>query len=106
MIFDSEEESEFFKKLRPRLTHVAIRFQGKIYSLPAPNRHHHVIRHIVETVEGVTHVDDISGENQGFLDAEGRYLTRKQALVSALVNDQVIDRTKIIGYQLYSENVW
>ncbi len=25
------------------ITHVAIRFQGKVYSLPAPNRHHDVI---------------------------------------------------------------
>jgi len=27
----------------------AIRFRGVVYSLPPPNRHHHVIRHICET---------------------------------------------------------
>jgi len=31
----------------PPITHVAIRHQGKIWSLPKPNRHHHIISLIV-----------------------------------------------------------
>lgn len=30
----------------PYITHVAIKYNGKVYSLPKPNRHHHVIRMI------------------------------------------------------------
>lgn len=89
---------------RPKITHVAIRFQGVIYSLPAPNRHHHVIRHIVETT-GAKSVDSRE-EDQGFLDESGRYLTRKQALYSARVNNQIKPGTVIRLNQLFSEDVW
>ena len=89
---------------RPKITHVAIRFQGRIFSLPAPNRHHHVIRHIVDEL-GVRYVNS-HGEDQGFLDESGQYLTRKQALVSALLNDQVKDPTQIRAGELFSEDVW
>jgi hypothetical protein len=89
---------------RLRITHVAIRFDGKIYSLPAPNRHHHVIRHIAEQT-GTKYVDSRE-EDQGFLDESGRYLNRKQALVSARVNNQILDPSKIVMNMLLSENVW
>jgi hypothetical protein len=89
---------------RPRITHVAIRFEGKVWSLPAPNRHHHVIRHIAEET-GARYVD-AHDEDQGFLDESGRYLNRKQALVSALLNEQVKDPSKIRLNMLFSEDVW
>ncbi len=88
---------------RPKVTHVAIRFQSKIWSLPAPNRHHHVIRHIVESTD-VKHVDCYD-EDQGFLDETGRYLTRKQALVSATENEQILKKTSP-AHLLFSEDVW
>jgi len=90
----------------PKITHVAIRFQGVIYSLPAPNRHHDIIRHIVETVAGVSKVDS-RNEDQGFLDESGRYLTRRQALHSAKINNQLKPDTMgpKLG-QLYSEDIW
>lgn len=87
---------------RSPITHVAIRFQGKVFSLPRPNRHHDVIRHIVETL-GVNCVDT-QGDDQGFLDAEGRYLNRQQALVSALQNDQI--KGEVLCGMLFSENLW
>jgi len=90
---------------RSKITHVAIRFQGVIYSLPAPNRHHHIIRHIVET-SGVSHVDS-RDEDQGFLDETGRYLTRRQALYSAKINNQL--KPDAMGPklgELYSEDIW
>jgi len=89
---------------RPRVTHVAIRFQGQVYSLPAPNRHHNVIRHIVEKT-GAQYVD-ARDEDQGFLDESGRYLNRRQALASARYNGQVKDPAKIRCRMLFSEDLW
>jgi hypothetical protein len=89
---------------RPKISHVAIRFGGTTYALPAPHRHHDVIRHIVE-VTSVSHVD-VHGDDQGFLDESGRYLTRKQALFSAMVNKQIKDESKIRMQMLFSEDVW
>lgn len=89
---------------RPKITHVAIRFQGVIYSLPEPNRHHHVIRHIIDTV-GVSSVD-VEEDDQGFLDESGRYLRRAQALQSALENDQIKNPSKIRMNRLFSEDLW
>lgn len=86
----------------PKITHVAVRFQGVVYSLPAPNRHHHVLWHIVGT--GVaSHVDN---DEQGFLDENGTFLDRKQALVNALDNNQVKDPNDIRCNMLFSEDVW
>lgn len=85
------------------ITHVAIRFNAKIYSLPPPNRHHNVILKIVEET-GVANVN-ASGEDQGFLDSTGKYLTRKEALDLAIENGQLRWDQPIYS-QLYSENLW
>lgn len=90
---------------RTPITHVAIRLEGVVYSLPKPNRHHDVIRLMVETL-GRDNVTGISGEAQGFLDESGRFLNRKQALVSAQLHNQIRADRPIIGGQLYSENLW
>lgn len=90
---------------RPPITHVAIRFQGKIHSLPRPNRHHDVIRMIVEAdpkVGTVLAFDD----DQGFLDADGLYLNRRQALYNAQVNNQIKPGTTIRAGKLFSEDIW
>jgi hypothetical protein len=86
------------------ITHVAIRFQGQIYSLPAPNRHHDVIRLIAQAT-GVDHVD-ARDDDQGFLDNEGRYLRRKPALRVAKECGQLRTDRGVIGNKLYSENLW
>lgn len=87
----------------PKITHVAIRFQGTTYSLPAPNRHHDVIRHIVKKT-GATTVD-AHGDDQGFLDADGRYWTRQQARIIATRAGQLLERAGKLR-ELYSEDVW
>lgn len=89
---------------RTPITHVAIRFQGAVYALPSPNRHHDVIRTIVEQT-GAQYVD-ARNEDQGFLDADGRYLTRRQAIVSARLHGQIKDPDKIRAGQLTSEDLW
>lgn len=88
---------------RSKITHVAIRFQGQVYSLPAPNRHHDVIMHIVESL-GVSYVD-APQDDQGFLDEDERFLNRKQALVSAKIHNQLIRKTSP-NYLLFSEDLW
>lgn len=88
--------------MRTKITHVAIKFQGKIYSLPEPNRHHHVIAKIIEE----TGVETVDHDEQGFLDESGRFLTRKAALYSALMFDQVKNPDKVINHMLFSEDLW
>ncbi len=82
------------------ITHVAIIYNGKLYSLPKPNRHHHIIHQI--------HLDtgdmDIYGD-QGFLDDQGNFLSRKDALIHAKACNQLNDRPLWDDW-LYSENVW
>lgn len=87
------------------ITHVAIRFQGKIYSLPAPNRHHDVIRLIVEQT-GVKTVDTRE-DDQGFLANGVEYCRRKPALRIALQCGQCApDCLGARLGKLYSEDVW
>lgn len=88
---------------RTRLTHVAIRFRGKVYSLPAPNRHHHVIAEILRQCPDVCAV---SSDEQGFLDESGTFLNRKQALVSAELFGQLKEGERVHQGMLFSENVW
>ncbi len=87
------------------ITHVAIRFQGNVYSLPAPNRHHHVIRLIVEQT-GVKYVDS-RDDDQGFLIDGGEYVRRKPALRVARECGQLKPggMGEKLG-KLYSEDVW
>ena len=87
------------------ITHVAIRFQGKVYSLPPPNRHHDVIRLIVEQT-GVKYVD-AHGDDQGFLASDGLYWRREDALRIARECGQL--KPGGLGEklgELYSEDVW
>lgn len=88
---------------RTKLTHVAIRFRGTVYSLPAPNRHHHVIAEILRQCPDVDHV---YGDEQGFLDESGRFLNRRQALASAEMCGQLRPGVVIRAERLFSEDVW
>lgn len=99
------------------ITHVAIRSHGVRYSLPAPNRHHHILWVLSKRRgnEGAPEVADESlmaesldpGENsQGFLDDQGNYLNRVDALAHALACNQVKDPNNIRAERLFSEDVW
>lgn len=83
------------------ITQVAIRYKGKIYSLPAPLRHYHVISVICYDSDRIV-VDD----EQGFLDDDGNFLNRVDALEHALKNNQVKDPDNIRAGQLFSEDLW
>lgn len=85
------------------LTHVACRdTEGRIWSLPRPFRHHHVLA-VMRLHE--TRCAEDNHFSQGFLDANGRYLHRKSAWVNADLNGQ-IKGGKIIGGVLTSEDLW
>lgn len=88
---------------RPPLTHVACKDrEGRVWSMPAPFRHHHVLR--VMHDHGTRCAED-NHYSQGFLDASGRYLHRKAAFVNAHLNGQ-IKNGEIIGGVLTSEDLW
>lgn len=76
-----------------------------MWSLPAPCRHRDVLR--VMRGFGVEPREDeeFEGRFEGFLDQNGQYLTRVQALVRAELNSQ-IKRGKISGRVLTSEDLW
>lgn len=79
------------------ITHVAIRYEGKIHSLPRPARHHDVIRKI----------GGISGPDvQGFLTESGVFLNRREALFYALEHGQIQHPSEVRSCALYSEDLW
>lgn len=78
-----------------KIIKVAIKYNGTVYSLPEPNRHHHVIR-MIGGIKG--------SDTQGFLTDTGEFLTRKEAYQLALTNGQ-LNRVPG-GYELFSEDLW
>jgi len=82
------------------ITHVAIAYKGKIYSLPAPNRHHNLIRMM----------GGMGGPHEeGFLDDKGRFFGRIAAMELAKDSGQLRRRPGEKYYQgpaLYSEDLW
>lgn len=83
------------------ITHVAIIWKGKLYSLPKPNRHHHII-HMIHLDTGDM---GIFGD-QGFLDDKGIFLCRACALLHAQACNQIIRDIRPKDCWLYSENIW
>jgi hypothetical protein len=87
------------------ITHVAIIYDGTTYSLPAPNRHHNVIRLITAT-NGV----GIKGpDRQGFLDSNGIFLSRRGAYIRSKKTNQLkrnVSPGMYDGDELFSEDLW
>ncbi len=84
------------------ITHVACRLNGVVWSLPKPFRHHHVLKMMFD--HG-TVWNDGDEKSQGFLDASGTYLTRREAEENAFANYQVKNGA-LIGGILTSEDLW
>lgn len=83
------------------ITHVAIQYNGATYSLPAPNRHHNVIRSIPGGIKGP--------DKQGFLDSNGVFLSRKGAFIRAKKTGQLkrlVGTQYYQGDELFSEDLW
>lgn len=86
------------------ITHVAIQYNGKIYSLEKPARHHDVIRMIAkENGVGVK-----GSDTQGFLTSDGTFLNRRDAFKLASTNGQMLPRgpNEYNGGELFSEDLW
>ena len=91
------------------ITHVAIIYRendshrGKLYALPKPNRHHHVLKLIHE--DGVEWIGYCW---QGFLDHTGKFIGRQEAVKIATRAGQIgIIRPKTSPkHLLFSEDVW
>lgn len=91
------------------ITHVAIRKNGIVYSLSAPNRHHHILW-ILAKRKGLPDVPEVrdawllgereeSGPNsQGFL-IEDVYYNRREA-------QAIVQVFPLIGSVLTSEDLW
>lgn len=80
----------------------AIKFRGVVYTLPRPNRHPDIVRHI-RAVNGI----GLNGPDiKGFLDSTGAFLTRSQAVPVALAAGQVLKRSTLRTSGLYSEDLW
>ena len=81
---------------------VAIEYDGVAYRLPAPNRHHDVIRAIWEkTGKGIAGPDI-----QGFYSSTQTFMTRELALEVALACNQVANPENIMADKLFSEDLW
>lgn len=82
---------------------VCILYNGKIYNLPKPNRHHNVIQEIAK-INGV----GINGpDKQGFYSKDIAFIGRTFAMQIALQTKQL--KRKPGGYtgdELFSEDLW
>lgn len=83
----------------------AIIYDGVVWTLPRPARHHHIIqKHVEETGKSG------SGE-QGFVDEHGVFYKRQAATLHALACGQELvvreDRPKLrVGLRLFTEDLW
>jgi len=94
------------------ITHVAIIFDGRVWSLPKPYRHNHIFGmiHNLSKEFGMWTGDQfdyisVDHNDQGFLTDTGTFLTRKKALDYARSLSQ-LNESEIQGDELYSENLW
>lgn len=86
-----------------RIVSAAVCYQGVIFSLPAPNRHHHIL-HAMNAMG----LPNSSHKEQGFLTDEGQYIDRLGALEIAQAADQIIpNETGILSHiGLFTEDLW
>lgn len=84
----------------------AIYFEGAVYSVERPGRHHNVMDLMIE--KGVCERVDSNAE-QGFLLSDGRFARRKAALHKAIRSGQIdIDDVtpQMNRFGLFSEDLW
>lgn len=103
---DSPSESDL-----PRVVGVAIKIPGTAFrdelvlSMPAPHRHHEIIR--AARSIGIDHdAVDSTDEHQGFLLSDGTFANRKRALAFARHHNQLREDRPVHAGMLFSENLW
>lgn len=78
----------------------AIQKDGKTWTLPAPARHHDIIRYMIS--QGVK--PPCSGE-QGFIFSTGEFADREESRKVAVAANQLLPRA-VNSPDLFSEDVW
>lgn len=78
---------------------------GKIYY---GHRHHHCLEASNGELSWTMNRQEMTKVRriQGFITNENRFVSREDALIIALENNQVLDKTQIRGNQLYSEDLY
>lgn len=76
-------------------------FDGKVYSMPRPNRHHNIIAYMARDLG---HPTPISGK-QGFVTTDGEFVDRRKAKLIAIENNQLIPGHSQLDI-LFSECMW
>lgn len=82
---------------------VAIWYDGRVYARGRPFRHHH-IRHWIYLETGNADAEETSVE--GFLDHDGKFLNRTEALIVASECGQLRKNVPIMHEELCSEHLW
>ena len=80
------------------IAYCAVQHEGRVYSMPRPCRHHHII-----------HANSLPPSAiQGFVSVEGEFLTRAEAFHVAKAAGQLKARGpgEYSGALLFSEDVW
>lgn len=87
-------------KLERGIVAAACQVDGLTLSLPAPARHHDILRamHFIGIPAGCEH--------QGFLDHRGVFLSRKTAMITAHQFGQMKEGEFVDNGDLYSEHLW
>lgn len=85
-----------------KIVAAAIRYGDLCISMPAPNRHHHILRGFFAlTNSTVTTLAD-----QGFLTSTGRFVDRVEGRAIALREGQIKDVEILHSRHLFSEDLW
>ena len=74
---------------------------GLVFSLPQPNRHHHILHAMKSLGLDTTHTMN----EQGFLTNDGWFVGREQARDIAADAGQLLPDARICN-QLFSEDLW
>lgn len=94
---------ELLKSPQMRIVSAAIWREGLIFSVPAPARHHTVMKTMFD--QGIVVKGEAEVDNQGFLTSTGHFLDRREAARVATAARQIIFKTSP-EYLLFSEDVW
>lgn len=84
-----------------RISVAAISFEGVVYALPRPGRHHNIFR----LMKALGVPPPRGKEEQGFLTSEGRFVDREEGKLIAVAQGQLIPRASKTS-NLFSECVW
>ena len=88
------------------INHVALLYSGRVFCLPYPYRHHHLIQILKRSNHGTKwNPKETHHAIEGFLTNDGEFVNRTEAMRIMVKNGQKI-LSPIYGHKLFSENLW